>query len=265
MTTGTSPAPVSVGSLAATRPAVDLRSLITSPLIEQGARPLCLPFSLSHAHEAALGGAADAATAPEAIWWHCSRLGQVSAEGMQVEHGGKALARNGQPPLSQWPWNPLLGAGTEDPPPAAGRPPWRTATMSPLELAHDGVEGEVEDELAAGNPVVLVLEVTAEFENPDADGVIATPDIRSPTGDYHAVLVVGATSEITNHPSQHGTTPGAPTAGAGAGNGAAAEDSGQRHLLIRNSWGEYWGVGGYGWLPVDYLIAFAGQAAVVSS
>jgi hypothetical protein len=193
-----------------------------------------VPFSLSHAHEAAVAGSADAVMAPEAIWWHCSKLGQVSADGMQMEHGGKALARTGQPHLAAWPWNPLLGAGTEDPPPAAGRPPWRTATMTPLQLAHGGIEDDLEDALAEGQPVVLVVEVTDEFENPDADGVIATPDIRSPAGDYHAVLVVGA-----------------------------ATRAGARRLLVRNSWGEYWGAGGYGWLPIDYLIAFAVQAVVV--
>ncbi|MEW5705145.1 MAG: hypothetical protein AB1781_11265 [Pseudomonadota bacterium] len=38
---------------------------------------------------------------------------------------------------------------------------------------------------------------------------------------------------------------------------------GDRHLLIRNSWGDGWGLGGYAWLPVAYLESFAVQAGLV--
>lgn len=220
------------------RPDVDLRGLISSPLMNQGSRPVCVPFTLSHAHEAAIDITGnDAPMAPEAVWWHCTKLRQVEASGMLLEHGGQAIVRTGQPSLTDWPWNPRLGVGTEDPPPAVGQPPWHTATMMPLLLIHDGTENGIEDVLAAGIPVVLVVEVAAEFENADANGAIEVPDIRSPAGDYHAVLVVGAATD--------------PVRG--------------RCLLVRNSWGEFWGAGGYGWLPMDYLIAYAVQAAVVTT
>ena len=203
--------------------------------MDQGARPVCVPFALSLAHEAVAASHSDPAMAPEAIWWRASALAQVSADGMLLEDAGDALTATGQPSLNTWPWNPSLGAATEPPPPGAGPPPWRTATMVPLSLAHDGSEDELEDALTAGCPVVLVVEVTTEFENATAEGLIELPDIRSPAGDYHAVLVVGAVTDPV-----HG-----------------------RLLLIRNSWTEYWGAGGYAWLPIDYLIAHAVQAAVV--
>mgnify|MGYP000035246541 CR=1 FL=1 len=225
---------VSTAGQAARQP-VDLRPLVSSILMDQGARPVCVPFALSLAHEAVTASNSDPAMAPEAIWWRASSRAQVSAGGMLLEDAGDALTATGQPPLNDWPWNPLLGAGTEPPPPAAGTPPWRTATMEELALAHDGVEDELEDALAAGSPIVLVVEVTTEFENATAEGLIEIPDIRSPAGDYHAVLVVGATTD-----PDHG-----------------------RLLLIRNSWSKYWGAGGYGWLPTDYLIAHAVQAAIV--
>ena len=214
---------------------MDLRALIASSLMDQGPRPVCVPFALSLAHDAAASLSSNAAMAPEAIWWRASARGQVSAGGMLLADAGNALEQSGQPSLVDWPYNPSLGAGTEPPPLSAGAAPWRTAAMVDLSLAHDGVESALEAALSQGRPVVLLIEVTAEFERPTPEGLIDVPDIRSPSGDYHAVTVVGAAT----YPSRG------------------------RHLLIRNSWTVYWGAGGYGWLPVDYLIANAVQAATV--
>lgn len=217
------------------RPDIDLRGTIASPLMDQGARPMCVPFTLSQAHEAAFAGANGAPMAPEAVWWRCSALGQVDADGILLEHGAQAIAGTGQPFLADWPWNPYLGVGTEDPPSAAGQPPWHLAHLIPIPLAHDGAEGDIEDVLAVGFPIILVIEITPEFENADRYGTIEIPDIRISAGDFHAVLVVG----IRTH-SVRG-----------------------RCLLIRNSWGQFWGAGGYGWLPMEYLIAYADEAAVI--
>lgn len=222
------------------RPPVDLRPLLGPDLTAQGPRPICVPIAVSAGHEAARAshaapGVPPDPLAPEAIWWYCSGLGQTSAQGLLLLDAGLALAQTGQPPLSTWPYNPGLGTGTQPPPAAAGQPPWHTAQLRELALAHDGAEDELENALATRMPVVLIVEVTDELDNADADGHIDIPNLRVPPGDYHAVTVVGAAT----HP-QRG-----------------------RLLLIRNSWGEYWGAGGYGWLPVTYLIAFASQAAVI--
>jgi C1A family cysteine protease len=113
---------------------------------------------------------------------------------------------------------------------------WYVADMAEVPLAHDGVEDEVEGALAVGFPVALIVELTEEFEDPDEHGEIAVPAITSPLGDYHAVVAVGAET------TADGTT---------------------RRLLVRNSWGSGWGAGGYGWLPLEYLTAFAVEAAVL--
>lgn len=219
------------------RPNVDLRNRVASRLMSQGPRPVCVPFSLSLAHDALQGSdpTADTAMAPEALWWHCTKRGQTYPAGMALDHAAKALQASGQPLLTEWPWNPTLGYMTEDPPTAVGAPPWHQARTFLFEPAHDGVEDQIEDSLTAGYPVVLVVEVTSEFQNPAPDGSIDVPDIRSPAGDYHAVLVVGAATD----PAQG------------------------RRLLIRNSWSEAWGASGYGWLPLGYLVANAVQSAVV--
>jgi hypothetical protein len=224
------------GSLAGA--STDLRGLLSPDVPIQGPRPLCLPFAVGAGHEAALAPRANLITAlaPEALWWRCTHLGQTSASGVRFRDLGTALVDSGQPDLSEWPYNPMLGAGTEEPPPSLAPPPWKTAIIRDVVLAHDRQEGEIEAYLAAGSPVVVVIELTQEFDVPGVGGLIAIPGIRAPAGDYHAVLIVGAAT----HPTEG------------------------RCFLIRNSWGPGWGAGGYAWLPVGYLEGFATQAGVVT-
>lgn len=219
------------------RPDVDLRSLLDPAVVAQGPRPLCVAFSIAVGHEAARtnDGTPPSPLAPEAIWWSCTQRGQTSNDGMLLVDAAAAVSDVGQPPLSEWPYNAELGVGTEAPPAAAGTPPWALATVREITLKRDGAEDELEDTLAAGNPVILVVEVTEQFAFPDADGHVTLPNVRAPQGGYHAVLCVGAATDRV-----HG-----------------------RQLLIRNSWGEDWGLGGYCWLPTAYLVAFVPQAAVV--
>lgn len=174
------------------------------------------------------------ALSPESLWRWCTHNGLTSPDGVLLTDVADALTAVGQPLLAIWPYNAGLGSGTEEPPTAVGPEPWHTAQFVQIGLAHDGVEVDLEARLAAGSTVVLILEMTDELDNPGVDGRIDVPNLRAPAGDYHAVLVVG--SETRNN---------------------------VRYLLIRNSWGEGWGAGGYAWLPVAYLQAFAVQAGTV--
>jgi C1A family cysteine protease len=79
------------------------------------------------------------------------------------------------------------------------------------------------------------VEVTDQFRAPGPDGIVAIPDVRAASGSYHAVTCVGAATH--------------PVSG--------------RVLLVKNSWGTDWGLGGYCWLPIDYLVGFAVQAATI--
>lgn len=216
---------------------VDLRPLLGPEVLDQRERPVCVAFATSTAHEGTRTetGAHAEHLAPEVIWWHCTHLGLTSDRGMLLLDAGLALTGPGQPLLTEWPYNSSLSGGTEPPPVTLPAQPWHRARLSPLGLARDGTEKRVEESLVNNQPVVLVIEVTDEFRLPDGTGVIAVPDLRAEEGGYHAITCVG----VASHP-QLG-----------------------RLLLIKNSWGTDWGVGGYGWLPLGYLIAFGAQAAIV--
>jgi hypothetical protein len=220
------------------RRAVDLRHLLASLVRTQGPRPLCVPFSLAAAHEATralLVAPGAELLAVEPLWQHCLQSGDAGHGGTTLAAGGAALQAKGQTTERRWPYNPGLGAGTEPQPAGVAMARWYTGATLDIPLAHDGIETPIEDSLTAELPVILVIELTDEFERPTPSGEIAVPPLTAPVSDYHAILALGA----------------------------ATDASGTRRLLVRNTWGPGWGAGGYGWLPLDYLIAFAVQAAVI--
>lgn len=218
---------------ATARPAVDLTSQIASHVMDQGPRPTCVACAVAAGHEAERPGF-EAAVEP--VWWRLRERGLADEDGTTLRAAGQALPDTGHCDAHLWPYNDGLGFETEPPPAAAGTPPWTRADLTPVALANDGAEDAIEDELAAGHPVVLVLEVSDDFLSPELDGFVPVPLLTAPAAGYHAVLIVGAWTDPT-----HG-----------------------RIFLIRNSWGEYWGAGGYGLLPVEYLINFGAQAAKVT-
>lgn len=218
---------------ATARPAVDLTSLIASRVMDQGPRPTCVACAVAGGHEAERFGFK---AAVEPVWWRLREWGLADEQGTTLSAAARALPQTGHCDAHLWPYNDALGFETEMPPVAAGTPPWTIADLTSVTVGNDGLEDVIEDELGAGHTVVLVVEVSDGFLYPEPDGFIPIPEIAAPAAGYHAVLVVGAWTDPT-----HG-----------------------RVLLIRNSWGEYWGAGGYGLLPVDYLINFGAQAARVT-
>jgi hypothetical protein len=90
-------------------------------------------------------------------------------------------------------------------------------------------------ELDGGRPLIVLLRLSWSFDWVKPDGVVdeaagEQPDINR----RHAVIATG-----------HG------------------EVNGQRAINIRNSWGEGWGAGGYGYLTEKYLVPRVFRLAIL--
>ncbi|MGA8614271.1 MAG: C1 family peptidase [Xanthobacteraceae bacterium] len=86
-----------------------------------------------------------------------------------------------------------------------------------------------------GKPVLVTMTLSDAFYRPDADGVVERNEPMDPKR-HHAVVAVG-----------HGQR------------GAAG------FVLIRNSWGEAWGLKGHAWIAVDYLKPRLTGAAIMTT
>ncbi|MCA1701874.1 MAG: hypothetical protein LC808_00825, partial [Actinobacteria bacterium] len=95
---------------------VDLRHLLTPNVRAQGPRPLCLPFSVSTAHEAARAATAAIPAeelAVEPLWQHCVHAGAASHDGTTLSAVAAAVETTGQTLETIWPYNDRLGSVTE--------------------------------------------------------------------------------------------------------------------------------------------------------
>jgi C1A family cysteine protease len=128
-----------------------------------------------------------------------------------------ALADEGQPVETAWPYNAVQAT--------PWTPPSIPATLHKRRMLVGSLAfDDITAVLDGGHLVVLGVIITDAFYRPDALGRVpeVSPDIER---GGHAVLAVG-----------HGT-----------------EADGTPMLLIRNSWGTTWGLGGYAWLSRGYI------------
>ena len=91
--------------------------------------------------------------------------------------------------------------------------------------------------LAKGLPAMFGFTVYESIGAAKKTGLIPFPDPKEEVKGGHAVMAVGYDNTLVIK-----------------GNGTRTKGA----FLIRNSWGEDWGDGGYGWLPYKYLMS--GQA-----
>jgi C1A family cysteine protease len=160
-------------------------------------------------------------------------LGWSGDTGAYLRTTLKAIAAFGVPPEEQWPYE--LERYEEEPTPylyayAQNCRALKYVRLDPHESQPAAVLGTLKRVLADGYGIIFGFTVYESLGN--------SPDIPFPDGPNarvvggHAVMAVGYNDD---HVTVEGRT--VPS------------------LIIRNSWGEQWGLGGYGFLPYEYVTA----------
>lgn len=205
----------------------DLRSLLP-PVRDQGQRGTCVAFAVTAAHEVAraAGAAVSEDLSEEALFWGCKVIDGNWRPGTSFGSAAAALQSTGQPLEAIWPYDPRRREGTPYNPPSTPTADWHRSDLgtASVDLA------PVRAALDTGLPVVLGLAVFDTLFMPSPTGRIAPPPAGSPARGRHAVLAVGHDADA---------------------------------LLIRNSWGTTWALGGYGWLSNDYAERHVLEAWVI--
>lgn len=198
---------------------VDLRPEL-GPARNQGPRPTCMAFAASDAHAGLRAGWAPL-SCEYAFFQAQRRAGRPPDSGALLSSMLDALREDGQPEENGWPY---LAAPPTDiacwvPPATVGDLFGRAGEKSPASI------DDLIAELDQGRPVIVLLMLSRAFFNPAVQGVVhPAPDEVPEPARRHAVVAVGY--------------------------GKVGPD---RAILVRNSWGERWGMGGHGWLTEPFL------------
>lgn len=184
----------------------------------QGKRPTCLAFTASDLNAAANR---QSHLSVEYLCHHAAQSMEqwTAASGFTMASVLQAARQPGQPLEHDYLYRP-------DDPEAPHSAP--DADLSPLYMAPSQRRGltldEVESEVATGRAAGVVIAATQSLFKP-LGGVIDF-DPMAIAHQYHAMVAVAVGTHAT---------------------------SGERHLLLRNSWGPGWGRNGHAWAPRTHL------------
>jgi hypothetical protein len=196
---------------------VDLRSNF-GPARDQSPRPTCMAFAASDTHAAVRSGWVPLSA--EWAYYHAvKRDGGQPQDGSTLASMLAVIKADGQPIEREWPY--IRSAAIDV---ATWRPPAKPSTLFFRDHSACLIELQpILDQLDTDVPVLITMTLSDAFFMPDADGVVDRNEPIDPKR-RHAVVAIGY-----------------------------GERAGTTLVLIRNSWGEGWGLKGYAWLAADYL------------
>jgi len=150
-----------------------------------------------------------------------------------------AMVLFGVPPEEYWPYTDAPDDFDKEPPAFCYSFAQNYKTLTyyrhhPPSASPDGILERVKTYLSAGHPAMFGFTVYTSIEQASGTGRIPFPSALDKIEGGHAVAAVGFDDRMRIK-NKYG--------------GAESEGA----FLIRNSWGQGWGEGGYGWLPYDYL------------
>lgn len=198
------------------------------PVRDQGQRGTCLAFAVTAAHEMgrAEGDPVEEDLSEEALYWGCKVVDGQWRSGTRFASAAVAIGSSGQPLDAVWPYDPTRPEGAAYHPPTLPNEDWYKSGLATAALDLAAVRAALD----GGRPVLLGVAVFDTLFSPTAEGRVEAPPATAPRRGRHAVLAVGYET------------------------GA---------LLIRNSWGTTWALGGYAWLSDEYVERHANEAWVL--